>query len=922
MADIGGSDVALNIPINAVLDGFNSAMEGVKSSVSGAMDGVKSKMGEVREAFGAVGLLAGNALKDSVEAAAKAQQNFADLQATVKSTGGAAGYTAEQIKAMAGELSDKTTFTSGEIMKGQNMLLTFTNISGQVYKDASMAMLDLSQKMGTAPQQTAIQLGKALNDPVKGITALTRVGVTFTEQQKQQIATMEASNNMAGAQEVIIKELNKEFGGQAAAQLNTYNGQLKLLQNNMNEMKAAIGNAVLPYLQKMMQEINKGIEPIINFIKAHANMVAAILATTTAIGTLIGGFALFTKVSSILGPAVSGITELIGSLSLPVAGIIAAIGLLVAAYVTNFNGLKTFIDGIIGNLKNVLDTVKGLFNTFEDDLKSGLSVVASIQDVISKAFGTQVGDEVGNTIAIIVNNFNILKDNVKEIFSNVIDIVKDFINLVRVNMPTIESVMRTTFSIISTVVTSVLIPVFRNIIGIVGQVVSFIKNNWNTIGTIITGVFKIVSITYSNVFAPVINKLIQIIGSLLNFITSNKVVIDGILTVFMARMAMLGTQAVLNGAKVITYFVGSLITTGKEAIAQAVKITTFIASMVKTGAEAVINGGKVVASFIGGMIKAGTQAVISGAKVVSSFVASLVTTGTQAVINGAKIVGSFIASMATAGVQAAINGGKIVASFVAAIIASGAQSVLSAAKIVGSFVASLIVASTQSVLAAARIGLVTAAQWLLNAAMDANPIGLVILAIGALIAAGVALYENWGTVSKKAGEAWQAIKNAFEPLANFGKEAFQWGKDMLDQFINGIKSSPIGQACEEVASTVRSFLHFSVPDVGPLSDADTYGGDFMQLIAQGINTNKFKVVDAVKGLATNMSVGIKAMPVLNNLQQSTKPQPIPQANINKDTNINIALDGTALAKAQLKYTELTQGRNNKFVARRYGVTNG
>ena len=77
--------------------------------------------------------------------------------------------------------------------------------------------VDLAQAMGGAPKDAAIQLGKALNDPIKGISALTRIGVTFTDEQKAQIKTMQEAGDMAGAQGVILAELNKEFGGSAQA---------------------------------------------------------------------------------------------------------------------------------------------------------------------------------------------------------------------------------------------------------------------------------------------------------------------------------------------------------------------------------------------------------------------------------------------------------------------------------------------------------------------------------------------------------------------------------------------------------------------------------------------------------------------------------------------------------------------------------
>ena len=76
----------------------------------------------------------------------------------------------------------------------------------------------MSPVLGTDASGSAIQLGKALNDPIKGITALTRVGVTFTEQQKDQITTLVESGKTIDAQKIILGELQKEFGGSAEAQ--------------------------------------------------------------------------------------------------------------------------------------------------------------------------------------------------------------------------------------------------------------------------------------------------------------------------------------------------------------------------------------------------------------------------------------------------------------------------------------------------------------------------------------------------------------------------------------------------------------------------------------------------------------------------------------------------------------------------------
>jgi hypothetical protein len=94
---------------------------------------------------------------------------------------------------MSAALQATTTFADEVILSGENMLLTFTNIGRDVFPMATETMLDMSQALGQDVTASAMQLGKALNDPVAGITALTRVGVTFSEEQKAVIESLAAT---------------------------------------------------------------------------------------------------------------------------------------------------------------------------------------------------------------------------------------------------------------------------------------------------------------------------------------------------------------------------------------------------------------------------------------------------------------------------------------------------------------------------------------------------------------------------------------------------------------------------------------------------------------------------------------------------------------------------------------------------------
>jgi hypothetical protein len=95
--------------------------------------------------------------------------------------------------------------------------------------------------MGQDLKSSAVQLGKALNDPVKGITALTRVGVSFTQQQIEQVKQLAAANQMYEAQKIVLDEVAAQFGGQAQAAAQTFGGQIKQLGNAWSDAKEKIG---------------------------------------------------------------------------------------------------------------------------------------------------------------------------------------------------------------------------------------------------------------------------------------------------------------------------------------------------------------------------------------------------------------------------------------------------------------------------------------------------------------------------------------------------------------------------------------------------------------------------------------------------------------------------------------------------------
>jgi len=219
--------------------------------------------------LGALGVA--NVFKDSIAEAREAIKVGKLTEAAIKSTGGAAKISAKQIGDLANSLSLKVGVDDEAIQSGENLLLTFTNIrngvgkSNDIFNQASAAVLDMTAAMNNGAVTTegvkasSIQLGKALNDPIKGITALTRVGVTFSAEQKKQIEGFVKAGDTMSAQKVILAELSKEFGGAAAAAADPAQ-KAQVAWKNFEEM---LGGLVLPVIGTLLTLLTGKVLPVI-----------------------------------------------------------------------------------------------------------------------------------------------------------------------------------------------------------------------------------------------------------------------------------------------------------------------------------------------------------------------------------------------------------------------------------------------------------------------------------------------------------------------------------------------------------------------------------------------------------------------------------------------------------------------------------
>jgi phage-related protein len=230
--------------------------------------GDSTGFGKLGSAIGKVGKAAGLGIAavgaagvawavDTAKALANVERIGAQTDAVLKSTQGAAGRTRDQIDTLAGSIEKLTGLEAETVTEGQNLLLTFTNIKGANFDSATQTMTDMAVALnggslaGIDMSATATQLGKALNDPIKGVTALSKVGVTFTDQQREQIKAMVEAGDTAGAQTLILAELQKEFGGSAEAAGKTVQGTWARIKNAFGEVSETVLAGLLPAMQNL-----------------------------------------------------------------------------------------------------------------------------------------------------------------------------------------------------------------------------------------------------------------------------------------------------------------------------------------------------------------------------------------------------------------------------------------------------------------------------------------------------------------------------------------------------------------------------------------------------------------------------------------------------------------------------------------------
>jgi lambda family phage tail tape measure protein len=182
-------------------------------------------------------------LAKAINTAEKFERLQLRTEALIKATGFSAGMTAKEIRAFSEELALSTLASVEGVEVAAQKLMTFKSVTGDVFREALRLSQDLAATGFGTLEQNAVQLGKALESPTEGISALTRVGVTFNDQQKEQIKLLEESGKKAEAQRIVLAALEGQVGGAGAGEAGGLSGSYDTLAQRIEKFLENVGNA-------------------------------------------------------------------------------------------------------------------------------------------------------------------------------------------------------------------------------------------------------------------------------------------------------------------------------------------------------------------------------------------------------------------------------------------------------------------------------------------------------------------------------------------------------------------------------------------------------------------------------------------------------------------------------------------------------
>jgi hypothetical protein len=387
--------MAVSLPIVSEFDG-----KGIKKAIAEfkqlettgqkAQFALKKAALPAAAALGAVAVMAKSTIAAG-EAAATSNARIAQINESM----GIFGETTEKVNNRIIEYANATARATGvdqnQIKLAQAKLLTFGALAksadeaGGAFDRATKAAIDMGAAGFGDAASNAVQLGKALQDPIKGITALAKSGVTFTDQEKEKIRTLVESNKLLEAQDLVLKAIETQVGGTAEATAND-SDKMKVAFSQLSE---SIGIILLPLFQQLTSVLvqvadfaRQNSQVIVILGGAVAGLAVAVLAANAAMKVY--------QATLIVVKAAQFALNLVMSAN-PIGLVVIAIGALVAAFVLAYKNSETFRNAVKGLFEAIKTGVTASVDFLKDYLNVVMGFYKSIFNGIAKLWNNTVG---------------------------------------------------------------------------------------------------------------------------------------------------------------------------------------------------------------------------------------------------------------------------------------------------------------------------------------------------------------------------------------------------------------------------------------------------------------------------------------------------------------------------------------------------
>jgi phage-related minor tail protein len=372
---IGALRVTLGIDTAAFEDGLKAAQKQVAAA--------GTRLQQAGESMASVGKTLSVAVTaplvafgvSAVKAANESADALAQVNAALASMGPVAGRSSEQLQQAAAELQRLSTFDDDDILRNVTAnLLTFGNISGEVFDRAQLAIVNFATRSKRDLQSATLIVAKALNDPVKGLTALGKAGVKLSEDQTRLIKSLVETGDVAGAQAIILNELETKYRGAARAARDAAPGSDMIdAWREFQETIGAIIAKALPPLTDMLARVlgafnslSPGTQAFVVGMGAVAAAVGPLLVISgtlvSSVGSLVTAFAPAIAAAGGLGGALAALGGALAPLLAPLAAVAAAGALIYLNWdkiAPVLEALKArFVEVIGPKIQALIETVK------------------------------------------------------------------------------------------------------------------------------------------------------------------------------------------------------------------------------------------------------------------------------------------------------------------------------------------------------------------------------------------------------------------------------------------------------------------------------------------------------------------------------------------------------------------------------------